>query len=184
MKYAKRKMELEAAVKKYLPKQKFTFPYEEFLDYSEKQWEDKIGLKEALIAFNEQSVDLDLMTEELEKCRKKKRRRNSNKSNLKSSGKAAIKVGILGGAGFAGWWFLVRKTVAEKRLAINQWIPTTTDEADAASLIEVINKMTDAEIKSTYKFVFKYVQKNKDVPPNSKLFLEIDAISRKYGIFT
>lgn len=87
---------------------------------------------------------------------------------------AAVIVGV-------GYFFLSSKPLnaAQKRAALVQYAGASTDLKDL-----FMSKMTDSEIDATYTFIFDYVKKGRQLQSGSSLFLQIQAISAKYNIFT
>jgi hypothetical protein len=77
-------------------------------------------------------------------------------------------------------------TVASKKTALMNWNNTDvqTSLEDRQRFAVILSQMSDAEINSTYDFIFNYVVANRQVPEGSSLYWAIRAISTKYQIFT
>lgn len=78
----------------------------------------------------------------------------------------------------AGYYFLLRKTPAQKRAAL---VADATAKGDTGSAA-VYNRMTDAEIETMYTFYFDYLKKGLPQPASTtQLGQQLNAILIKYS---
>lgn len=116
------------------------------------------------------------------KLKNKKSKKMAKKKKNKKSSKTALVIGGLAILGIGAYVWSKRKTTAEKKTELITFARNT--EVPNEEFVGVLNQMTDAEINSTYSFIFKYFAPNKTLTEGTKLWKEIDAISTKYNVFT
>lgn len=90
------------------------------------------------------------------------------------------KIAIAVGLGLVLWNMSKPLSVDDKQTRLIKW----ANQTDSNSLVPILGRMTNAEIHSTYDFIFNYFLKSKKVPEGNSLYNSISAISDKYNIFT
>lgn len=94
---------------------------------------------------------------------------------------------LLLGAGFAAWYFFLRKPGRAGEITyLKAWLLTTPSpsQEDIDKFNQVLAQMSDAEVDTVYEYIHDYVTKGKNLVQGSDLFNRLMLVSNKYQIFT
>jgi len=76
------------------------------------------------------------------------------------------------------------KTDKRAQLIRDMQASPTDSQASKQKAINALSLMSAAEIDAVYEFIYNYVNKGRKLTQGSGLWLQIQAISTKYDIFT